>query len=66
MFTQFRVTGNTLFMQTWSKKSKLSIEAEIWYRTNSNMQNSMVVFPFSVLNQKHPFLGKFGKKNQNF
>ena len=29
------------------------------------MQNSMVEFIFSVLNQKQLFFGKFGSKNQN-
>ena len=29
------------------------------------MQNLMMVFNFSVLDQKYPFLGKFGPKIQN-
>ena len=33
--------------------------------TNSNQQNSMVVFAFSVLDWKHRFWAKFGPKNQN-
>ena len=33
--------------------------------SNSKMQNSMVMFTFSVLDRKHPFFGKFGPKNQN-
>ena len=33
-------------------------------KTNSNKQNSMVVFTFSVLDET-PFLGKFGPKSQN-
>ena len=32
--------------------------------TNSNMQNSMVLLILSILDRKHPFLGKFGPKNQ--
>ena len=33
--------------------------------TNSNMQNSMVVFKFSVLGSKHPFLNKFDPSRKN-
>ena len=33
--------------------------------TNSNMQNSMEVFTFSVIEQKRLFWGKFGPKKQN-
>ena len=34
---------------------------------NLNMQNSIVVFTFSVLDEKKPFwASKFGPKNQNF
>ena len=32
--------------------------------TNSNMQNSMALLILSILDRKHPFLGKFGPKNQ--
>ena len=32
---------------------------------NSNKQNSIVMFIFSVLNWKYIFWGKFGPKNQN-
>ena len=35
------------------------------FQINSNMQNSMMLFTFSVLNWKHPFLVKFNPKNQN-
>ena len=35
-------------------------------QTNSNMQNAMVMFPFSVFDQKYPCLGKFCSRNQNF
>ena len=38
-------------------------------KTNSNTQNSMVVYTLSVLGYKYPFwatfLGEFGPKNQN-
>ena len=35
-------------------------------KTNSNMQNSMLVFIFSVFWLGIPILGKFGQKNQNY
>ena len=35
------------------------------FQINSNMQNSMMMFTFSVLNWRHPFLVKFNPKNQN-
>ena len=41
--------------------SKLKFDTQI----NSNMQNSMVVFTFSIFDRKYLFLGKFGSKNQN-
>ena len=54
--------GNTLFGQIWSKKSKLSVEAEIWYLLNSSMQNSMVMFILSVFDWKYPFWVNLVKK----
>ena len=38
-----------------NKTSELSAQAETWYITNSNMQNSMLVFTFSVLGGKRSF-----------
>ena len=32
LFTFLFLSGNTLFGQIWSKKSKYSLYAEIWYR----------------------------------
>ena len=46
----------TLFGQIWSKKSKWSVLAENWYKNNTNMTNSMVIFIFSCFCQKYPFL----------
>ena len=55
----------TLFGQIWSKKSKLSVKAEIWYQeTNLNMRNSMMMLTFSVLT-RNTFLCKFDPKNKN-
>ena len=34
-------------------------------KTNSNMQNSVVMFTLSIFDWKIPFLGKFGPKTQN-
>ena len=34
--------------------------------TNSNMQNSMAVFSFFVLDRNYPVLGKYGPKNKNY
>ena len=34
----------TFFGQIWSKKSKLSVNAEIWYQgSNLNKRNSMII-----------------------
>ena len=37
----------------------------IWNKSNSNVQNSKVVFTDFVFGRKCPFLGKFGWKSQN-
>ena len=34
--------------------------------TNSDIQNSMVIFTFSVFDRESTFFGKFGPKNQNY
>ena len=54
-------TGNTIFGQIWSQNWK--IVSSSW--NDLNMQNSMVVFTFSVLERKYSFWGKFGSKIQN-
>ena len=41
---------NIFFGQIWSKNWKLFFYREIW--TNSNMQNSMAMYSFSILDQK--------------
>ena len=56
--------GNTLFGQIWPRKLKLSVQGETWYLTNSNMQNSLVMFTFFCFRQEIPCLGQFGPKNQ--
>ena len=52
--------GNTLFEQIRSKKSKLSVELKFGTYTNSNMQNSMVIFTF--FDRKYPFWANFVQK----
>ena len=55
------LTRKTFFGQIWSKKSKLSVKAEIWYQeTNLNKRNSMMMFTFSVFD--HIFLGQIWSK----
>ena len=50
------LTRNTLFGWTWPKKNQnYQFKIKFGPKTNSNMQNSMVVFAFSVLDRKHPF-----------
>ena len=57
--------GNTLFGQIWSKKSNYQLKLKFGSQTNSNMQNSMMLFTFFCFWVEIPFLGKFGSKNQN-
>ena len=55
------LSGNTLFGQIWSKKSKSSLYAKVTY-TNSSMQNSMVMFILSVFDWKYPFWANLVQK----
>ena len=43
------LTGSILFGQIWPQSSKLFL------LINSNMRNSMVIFTFSIFDQKYPF-----------
>ena len=51
------------------KKSKLKFKLKFGTQTNSNMQNSMVVFTFFILDWKHTFwanlVQKIGTYNQS-
>ena len=47
------------------KNQNCQFKLKFGTKTNSNMQNSMALFTFSVLDRKYPFLDKFGPKNQN-
>ena len=61
------LTGNNLFGQNWSKKSKLSVlilsNQNYQTITNSNIHNSMMTF--FCFRQEFHFLGKLGPKNKN-
>ena len=57
--------GNALFGQIWSKKSNYQLKLKFGSQTNSNMQNSLMLFTFFCFWVEIPFLGKFGPKNQN-
>ena len=74
-------TGNTLLGQIWSKKNQnCQFKPKLCTKSNSNMQNAIVififfffslfffvffVFLFVCLRLEIFFLGKFGPKNQN-
>ena len=62
MFTFSVFDHKYLFQQIWSKNSK-SFKVEFDTKTNSNMQNSMVVSILSVLEKIVTLFGKFGPKN---
>ena len=54
----------TLFLGKFGPKNEnCQFKLKFGTKTNSNMQNSMVVFTFSVLYWKHPFLMKEEKRN---
>ena len=48
-------TENTLSEQVWSKNQNCQLKLKFGTNTNLNMQNSMVIFTFAVLDRKHPF-----------
>ena len=48
------------------KIQNCQFELKFGTSTNSNMENLMVVFIFSIFNQKYSFWVKFGPKNQNY
>ena len=52
--------GNTLFKKNINCQFKLTFGT----KTNSNMQNSKVVFTFSVLDRKYPFWAIWSKKSK--
>ena len=62
VFILFVQTGNTFFGQSWSKNEKCELKLKFGTYTNSNMQNSIVVFTFFCFRLETRFLGKFGPK----
>ena len=54
--------GNILFGQIWSKKSNYQLKLKFGSQTNSNMQNSMVMFILSVFDWKCPFWANLVQK----
>ena len=66
-FLCFFLSGNGLFAQIWSRKSKYWLYAEIWYLQPTLIQICRIQwcdsrFCFRV---QITFFGKFGPKNQN-
>ena len=61
-------TGNTLFGHIWSKKSKLKLNLSVKLKfgtfTNSNMQNSIVTFTFSVFDWNTLFSQTWSRKSK--
>ena len=65
MLTFLFLIGNTFFEQIWSKKSKLSAQAEIWHLDQfkyAELNGDAHFFRFRLV---ITFQGKFGSKNQN-
>ena len=54
--------GNTLFGQIWSKKSKLSLWAEIWYLHLFEHAEFIGDVHFFVFDRKYPFLANLVQK----
>ena len=59
------LTSNTSLGKFGPKYQNCQFELKFGTYTNLNMQKSMMVFTFSVLDQKNLFFGKSGPKNQN-
>ena len=65
MFTFFRSRPQISYVGKFGPNNQnCQFNLEIWYLTNLNMQNSMVMFTFSV-KMEIPFSCKYGVKNQN-
>ena len=62
----FHFRTETLFSGKFVPKNQnYQFKLKFAAQTNSNMQNSMVLFTFSVSDRKYRFLSKFGTKIQN-
>ena len=64
LFFHFR-TETLFFGKFVPKNQNYQFKLKFAAQTNSNMQNSMVLFTFSVSDRKYRFLSKFGTKIQN-
>ena len=61
-------TENTIFLKFGPRNQNCWFKLKSFVWTNSNIQNSVVVFTFLILGWECPFwanLGKYGPKNQN-
>ena len=56
------LSGNTLFGQIWSKNQNCHFKLKFGTYSNSNMQNSMVMFILSVFDWKYPFWANLVQK----
>ena len=63
-FRQF-LTGNNVFGQICSKKSKLSLYPEIWYLDSLEYLEFNDAIPFFCFWVELPFYDKFGPQKQN-
>ena len=61
MFTFFFLSENTFMGKFGSKNQNCMFELKFDTLTSLNMQNSVVVFTFSVLDQKNPFFANIFK-----
>ena len=66
LFTFSVSVWNTLFGQIWPRKSRLSLEAEIWYLHQFEYPEFNGGVHSFYFWSKIPFLGKFGPKSQNY
>ena len=62
VFTVLIYTGNTLFGQICSQNSEFQFKLKPGTKTNSSIQNSMVVLTFSVSEWKYPFWANLVQK----
>ena len=59
------LTGNIFLDKLGLKNQNYQFKLKFGTYTNSNMQNSMVIFTFVCFWPEFSFLGKFGLKNKN-
>ena len=55
-------TGITLFWEIWCKNQNYQFKLKFGTSTNSNMQNSMVMFTFSVFDRAYAFSANLVQK----